>query len=103
MRYFQTVAQELNVTRVASLLHMAQPPLSRQIRQFEEEIGVALFDRVGRVLRLTEAGHFLLEQSPQSTQQLDEAIEGTRRIGPMRSAGSVSASCPRCCTASCPN
>lgn len=81
LRYFQTVAQELNVTRAASLLHMAQPPLSRQIRQFEEEIGVALFDRVGRGLRLTEAGRFLLEQSLQLTQRLDEAIEGTRRIG----------------------
>lgn len=81
LRYFQTVAQELNVTRAASLLHMAQPPLSRQIRQFEEEIGVELFDRVGRGLRLTEAGRFLLEQSLQLTQRLDEAIEGTRRIG----------------------
>ncbi|WP_454766708.1 LysR family transcriptional regulator [Cupriavidus campinensis] len=81
LRYFQTVAQELNVTRAAALLHMAQPPLSRQIRQFEDEVGVALFDRVGRGLRLTEAGRFLLEQSLQLTQRLEETLEGTRRIG----------------------
>jgi len=81
LRYFQTVAQELNVTRAAERLHMAQPPLSRQIRQFEEEVGVALFDRVGRGLKLTEAGRFLLEQSTQLTQRLEETIESTRRIG----------------------
>ncbi len=81
LRYFQTVAQELNVTRAAERLHMAQPPLSRQIRQFEEEVGVALFDRVGRGLRLTEAGRFLLEQSLQLTQRLEETLESTRRIG----------------------
>jgi DNA-binding transcriptional LysR family regulator len=81
LRYFQTVAQELNVTRAAEKLHMAQPPLSRQIRQFEEEVGVALFDRVGRGLRLTEAGRFLLEQSLQLTQRLEETLESTRRIG----------------------
>ncbi|MEN7528324.1 LysR family transcriptional regulator [Cupriavidus sp. DL-D2] len=81
LRYFQAVAQELNVTRAAERLHMAQPPLSRQIRQFEEEIGVALFDRIGRGLRLTEAGRFLLEQSLQLTQRLEETLDGTRRIG----------------------
>lgn len=81
LRYFQTVAQELNVTRAASILHMAQPPLSRQIRQFEDEIGVELFHRVGRGMRLTEAGRFLLEQSLQLTQRLEETIEATRRIG----------------------
>ncbi|WP_439687971.1 HTH-type transcriptional regulator CatR [Cupriavidus oxalaticus] len=81
LRYFQVVAQEMNVTRAAERLHMAQPPLSRQIRQLEEEVGVALFDRVGRGLRLTEAGRFLLEQTTQLTQRLEETIEGTRRIG----------------------
>ncbi|SCU75875.1 HTH-type transcriptional regulator CatR [Cupriavidus necator] len=81
LRYFQVVALELNVTRAAERLHMAQPPLSRQIRQLEEEVGVALFDRVGRGLRLTEAGRFLLEQTTQLTQRLEETIEGTRRIG----------------------
>ncbi len=60
---------------------MAQPSLSRQIRQFEDEIGVELFHRVGRGMRLTEAERFLLEQSLQMTQRLEETIEATRRIG----------------------
>ncbi|WP_304413091.1 LysR family transcriptional regulator [Cupriavidus sp. amp6] len=81
LRYFHTVAQELNVTQAAERLHMAQPPLSRQIRQLEEEVGVALFDRVGRGLRLTEAGRFLLEQTMLLTKRLEETIESTRRIG----------------------
>ncbi|GGX17550.1 transcriptional regulator CatR [Pigmentiphaga litoralis] len=81
LRYFQTVAQELNVTRAAARLHMAQPPLSRQIKSLEEDLGVALFDRSERALKLTEAGRFLLEQSLQLTLRFQEMVEGTRRIG----------------------
>ncbi|AZG07066.1 LysR family transcriptional regulator [Pigmentiphaga sp. H8] len=81
LRYFQAVAQEMNVTRAAEKLHMAQPPLSRQIRALEDELGVLLFERTGRSLRLTEAGRFLLEHSLQLTARFQEITEATRRLG----------------------
>jgi len=56
VRVFETVAQELNFTRAADRLNVTQGAVSRQIRQLEDEIGVALFRREGRQLALTEAG-----------------------------------------------
>ena len=53
LRYFCAAAEELNITRAAARLHMAQPPLTRQINQLEEELGAQLFIRGPRGLTLT--------------------------------------------------
>jgi len=56
LRYFQVVAEELHVTRAAQRLHVAQPSLSKQIRELEAELGAVLFTREARGIRLTDAG-----------------------------------------------
>ncbi|MDU9031224.1 LysR family transcriptional regulator [Pseudomonas mediterranea] len=80
LRYFQALGQTLSFTRAAELLHMAQPPLSRQIGQLEEMLGTPLVIRE-RPLRLTEAGRYLFEQCGGLLLQLNQLEENTRRIG----------------------
>ena len=72
LRYFVAVARERNFTRAAEKLHIAQPPLSRQIQQLEQEFGVTLIDRGSRPLALTDAGRLLLEQALQVIDRMDE-------------------------------
>lgn len=60
LRYFEAVARHGHVTRAATELHIAQPSLSKQLRVLEAELGVTLFDRVGRRIELTDAGRLLL-------------------------------------------
>ena len=61
LRYFVTVAEHQSIGRAAEHLHMAQPPLTRQIRQLEHELGVTLFRRTNRGVELTNAGQVFLE------------------------------------------
>lgn len=81
LRYFATVAAERSFTRAAERLNMAQPPLSRQIQQLEDEVGVALIRRGVRPLELTEAGRFLFDQAQQLLAKVAEIKAGARRIG----------------------
>jgi LysR family transcriptional regulator, benzoate and cis,cis-muconate-responsive activator of ben and cat genes len=80
LRYFVAVARERNVTRAAEKLHIAQPPLSRQIQQLEDEVGVALFDRGSRPLALTAPGRVLFEQAVQVLDRMDEMTAMMRRL-----------------------
>jgi DNA-binding transcriptional LysR family regulator len=78
LRYFVLVAQEQNVTRAASLLHISQPALSRQIRDLEDEIGVKLLERTPNSVRLTPAGKSFLNESTAILNHVDRAVEKVR-------------------------
>lgn len=93
LRYFEAVARYSHVTRAAAELHIAQPALSKQISQLERELGITLFDRVGRSLRLTEAGEALLPYARAILAQVEEARAAmAERVG--LKAGRVSIGAP---------
>jgi len=81
LRYFVAVAEELHFGRAAERLHMAQPPLSQQVRRLEELIGTALFDRTSRRVALTEAGTAFLERSRRILDQVSADVDEAARIG----------------------
>jgi DNA-binding transcriptional LysR family regulator len=80
LRYFVAVADEQNFTRAAERLHISQPPLSRQIQDLEEELGLLLFERGSRPLQLTEAGRFFYNHATRMLEQAHAAIQTTRRV-----------------------
>jgi DNA-binding transcriptional LysR family regulator len=80
LRYFATAAEELNFSRAAARLHISPPPLSRQIRSLEQEIGAELFDRSKRKLQLTPAGKSFLEQAKQILAQSDRAVRLAKAV-----------------------
>ena len=81
LRYFVAVATTKNFTRAAELMHIAQPPLSRQIQLLEEELEVQLIQRNIRPVRLTEAGRVFYEQSLQVLQRVDQMKNSARQTG----------------------
>jgi len=97
MKYFLAIAQEGNITTAAQRLHMAQPPLSRQMKQLEDHLGTKLFERGHRKIQLTEAGCLLRNRAEQLVKLMDitekeiKALEsgthGTLSIGTASSSG----------------
>ena len=79
LRYFVAVAEELHFARAASRLHLAQQPVSFQIKQLEEELGVCLFHRTTRQVTLTEAGRALLEEVYVALAHLERGVKEARR------------------------
>lgn len=78
IRYFLAVATELNFTRAAQKLCIAQPPLSRQIQDLEEELGVKLFERKPHALQLTEEGALFKQYATQVLDLVNKSTEDIR-------------------------
>lgn len=85
LRYFLAVVEEGGVTRAAARLHIAQPSLSQALRAFESELGVELFHRAGRTLRLSSAGQELIGPARQALRAIDEARNAVSGVTELRS------------------
>lgn len=91
LEYFLAVCHELNFTRASEKLNISQPSLSQQIKNLEEELGIPLFDRIGKKIAITEAGEILqahcyrvfheLEQAKAALRDLNGLQRGELRIG----------------------
>ena len=80
LRYFVAVAEEQNVTRAAVRLHVSQPTLSRQIRDLEDQLGIALFGRSAKTVRLTEAGSVFLTEARIVLERAEDAVEMAKAV-----------------------
>ncbi|MFA9398559.1 MAG: LysR family transcriptional regulator [Clostridiaceae bacterium] len=97
LKYFITIAEEGNISRAAEKLHMSQPPLSKQLKLLEQELGVILVERSTRKIEITDSGKKLkqrgdqilklVERSIKEVKDIDNGIEGNLIIGTVSSVG----------------
>lgn len=81
LRYFCVLAEQLHFTKAALLLNVAQPALSHQIKQLEDELGAQLVERTNRRVRLTAAGEVFLSRATRILEQIDQAARETAQVG----------------------
>jgi DNA-binding transcriptional ArsR family regulator len=81
LRYFVVIAEELNFSRAAKRLSLTQPALSLQVQRLEEALGVILFERNRRRMRLSESGKLFLQLAQQTLARLEQGLEEVRRMG----------------------
>lgn len=99
MKHFYTIVEEGNISHAAKRLNIAQPPLSKQMKQLEDELGVQLFERGSRRIKLTEAGQLLRERAEQilglvdgtvkELTELNSGLTGSLRIGTVTTSGAT--------------
>ncbi len=80
LQIFETVAEQQSYTRAAKLLYLSQPAVSMQIKQLEEEVGMPMFDRIGKAIQLTDAGRELLQHARSIHIQLEEAQQSMEEL-----------------------
>nr|3M1E_A Chain A, HTH-type transcriptional regulator benM [Acinetobacter baylyi ADP1]4IHS_A Chain A, HTH-type transcriptional regulator BenM [Acinetobacter baylyi ADP1]4IHS_B Chain B, HTH-type transcriptional regulator BenM [Acinetobacter baylyi ADP1]4IHS_C Chain C, HTH-type transcriptional regulator BenM [Acinetobacter baylyi ADP1]4IHS_D Chain D, HTH-type transcriptional regulator BenM [Acinetobacter baylyi ADP1]4IHT_A Chain A, HTH-type transcriptional regulator BenM [Acinetobacter baylyi ADP1]4IH len=80
LRYFVAVVEEQSFTKAADKLCIAQPPLSRQIQNLEEELGIQLLERGSRPVKTTPEGHFFYQYAIKLLSNVDQMVSMTKRI-----------------------
>ncbi|MEJ2396068.1 MAG: LysR family transcriptional regulator [Candidatus Thiodiazotropha sp.] len=84
MKVFQIVAEQLNYTRAARVLHLSQPAVSMQVKQLEESVGLSLFEHTGKKIQLTEAGREIYQYARtifQTFEEMEEVIAAMKGLG----------------------